>query len=105
VDGCLPGESIPLRILLLDEFAEAEEAFVNARDNRARYLDQAHKLIRERDQLQCLLEALPDLVRLERYERRAWSRQKRAIRKFIDIQVIRETAKARAAKVSSQAGA
>jgi hypothetical protein len=29
--------------------------------------------------------AMPDLDRLERYERRAWSRWKRAIRDFISI--------------------
>jgi hypothetical protein len=104
-DARFPGGLIPLQIMLLDEFAEAEEAFNKGRANRARYLDQANKLIRERDELQCLLEALPDLVRLARYERRAWSRQKRAIRRFIDIQVLRETAKARAAKVSDQARA
>jgi hypothetical protein len=36
----------------------------------------------EFDAMQC---AMPDLDRLERYERRAWSRRKRAIRSFIEI--------------------
>ena len=31
---------------------------------------------------------VPDLVRLDRYERRAWSRQKRAIRAFLNIKML-----------------
>jgi hypothetical protein len=41
----------------------------------------------ERDELEALEAAVPDLVRLDRYERRAWSRQKRAIRDFIDTKI------------------
>jgi hypothetical protein len=41
----------------------------------------------ERDDLAALLEATPDLNKLDRYERRAWSRRKRAQRKFIAIKV------------------
>jgi len=33
-----------------------------------------------RDEVECLCLALPDLLRLERYERRALSRRRRAIR-------------------------
>jgi len=40
--------------------------------------------------------ALPDLKRLERYERRAWSRRKRAIRDFIEIKSRRERVRKRA---------
>jgi hypothetical protein len=43
----------------------------------------------ERDEYEALEMAAPDLVRLERYERRAWSQQKRAIRKFMNIKLIR----------------
>jgi hypothetical protein len=39
----------------------------------------------ERDEHSALQEAIPDLQRLLRYERRAWSRRKRAIREFIAI--------------------
>ena len=39
----------------------------------------------ERDQYQALEEAVADLARLARYERRAWSRQKRAIRTFMEL--------------------
>jgi hypothetical protein len=39
----------------------------------------------ERDEHDALSEALPDLDRLIRYERRAWSRRKRTVREFIAI--------------------
>ena len=38
-----------------------------------------------RDEHDALKSAAPDLVRLDRYERRAWSRQKRAIEEFMMI--------------------
>ena len=41
--------------------------------------------IEERDEFDAMCEARPDLDRLARYERRAWSRRKRAIRNFIEI--------------------
>jgi len=57
-------------------------------------LDLASKQIaaQERDEFEALEEALPDLIRLERYESRAWSRQKRAIRTFMNIKLIRAPA-------------
>lgn len=39
----------------------------------------------DRDEHDALQEAIPDLNRLKRYERRAWSRRKRAVREFIAI--------------------
>ena len=86
-NGCLIGDFVPLQIKLLDEYAEADDSMVEAYETRADRLDQAGKLLKERNERQAVLEALPDLVRLDRYERRAWSRQKRAIRNFIRIQV------------------
>jgi hypothetical protein len=41
--------------------------------------------LEERDESDAMCEAMPDLIRLARYERRGWSRQKRALRRFIDI--------------------
>jgi len=38
-----------------------------------------------RDEFEAMCHAMPDLNRLVRYERRAWSRRKRAIRCFIEI--------------------
>jgi hypothetical protein len=52
-----------------------------------RALDLARKFIEEleRDEFEAVEGAIPDLKRLDRYERRAWSRQKRAIREFMNI--------------------
>jgi hypothetical protein len=44
------------------------------------------KPITERDEFDAMRSAAPDLDRLERYRRRAWSRQRRAIRRFMEIQ-------------------
>jgi hypothetical protein len=40
----------------------------------------------ERDEFDAMRSAMPDLDRLERYRRRAWSREMRAIRRFLEIQ-------------------
>ena len=50
-------------------------------------LERARKEIeaRQRDEHDAFRTAAPDLVRLDRYECRAWSRQKRAIQKFMTI--------------------
>ncbi len=56
-----------------------------ARESCSGRLHQAGERFKERNERQAVLEALPDLVRLDRYERRAWARQKRAIRNFIRI--------------------
>jgi hypothetical protein len=50
-------------------------------------LEHARKAIqaRRRDEHEALKAATPDLVRLDRYECRAWSRQKRAIQEFMMI--------------------
>jgi len=84
-NGCFPGEFIPLQIQSLDEYTKAQESMQKAYDTRFDRLDQASAFLKERDERQAVLEALPDLARLDRYERRAWSRQKRAIRNFMRI--------------------
>ena len=43
-----------------------------------------------RDEHEALKAAAPDLVRLDRYECRAWSRQKRAIREFMKVKAAGE---------------
>jgi hypothetical protein len=42
-----------------------------------------------RDEVQAMREAFPDLNRLARYERRAWSRRKRALRHFMHIKFMK----------------
>jgi hypothetical protein len=49
------------------------------------FLDQQPTKPPKRDEYEVLEEAAPDLDTLERYENRAWSRQIRAIREFIEI--------------------
>jgi len=43
--------------------------------------------MKPRDDLAAMQDAARDLVRLERYERQAWSRLKKAIRGFINIKL------------------
>ena len=74
---------VPLHVkALLEESSSIEQ--------QQRALAIARKLIeeQERDEHEALEEATADLVRLERYERRAWSRQKRAIRSFMNLKMI-----------------
>jgi len=54
-------------------------------------LDLARKQIKERDEFEAFEQAAIDLVRLDRYKRRAWSRQKRAIRAFMNLKLMRDT--------------
>jgi hypothetical protein len=53
------------------------------------FLKKDLELSRERDETAALAEAARDLIRLDRYERRAWSRQKRAIRAFMNIKLMK----------------
>ena len=43
-----------------------------------------------RDECEAMVLALPELERLERYERRAWSRRRRAMEQFIAIKCLRD---------------
>jgi hypothetical protein len=52
-------------------------------------LDSKPAPIQERDEVDAMREAMPDLERLARYERRAWSRRKRSMRKFMEIKIKR----------------
>jgi len=72
-------EIVPCQIkALLEEPTEAEEE---------RALELARRAIKrqQRNEFATLEEAIPDLIRLERYKRRAWSRQKRAIREYLNL--------------------
>ena len=62
------------------------------------HLEAASELIKERDEYEAMEEAAPDLLRLERYHRRTWSLQKRAIRKFMNIKLMRAYENAQATK-------
>lgn len=48
-------------------------------------LDSKPALLAERDEVDAMRAAMPDLDRLRRYEQRAWSRRRRAMRNFMAI--------------------
>lgn len=82
-------EIVPIHIkVLLEEPTEEEEE---------QALGLARKEIKrqERTDYEALEEAIPDLIRLERYDRRAWFRQQRAIQQFVLIKFSRAMAAAR----------
>lgn len=76
----IAGEFVPISITALLEETDSIQ-------QKRAALELALKLIEEqqRDEHAALAEAAADLVRLDRYERRAWSRQKRAIRSFMIV--------------------
>jgi hypothetical protein len=77
-------ESVPfaLKALLLD--CESDDDFQHAWAIAEKCLKQE-----ERGDDEALEEAVPDLKRLDRYERRAWSQYKRAVREFMNIKLVR----------------
>jgi hypothetical protein len=79
-DDDLPGFLVPLRLVALIEGPD---------EPTPEALEQAKKLIEERDEYQALQAAILDLLVLDRYERRAWSRQKCAIRLFTTLRILR----------------
>jgi len=76
---------VPIRVKALLEESEPSE------EEHQRVLEFARTEIarRERNEYDALEEAVPDLIRLERYERRAWSRQRRAIREILNLRFAR----------------
>jgi hypothetical protein len=55
-----------------------------------------------RDEVAALRGALPDLLRLDRYEGRAYSRQRRAIRRFLANSILNEAASAEGGPTTAQ---
>jgi hypothetical protein len=75
---------VPVRLkALLQEPDNIDEQTIE----RARKQVKEREEIEGRDEHQALEAAIPDLKRLVRYERRAWSRQKRALREFMRIKL------------------
>jgi hypothetical protein len=74
---------IPLH---LETFLEerARELAAKPQDDSGSSSDHTSELVHERDETAALEEAAIDLIRLDRYERRAWSRQQRALRVFMN---------------------
>jgi hypothetical protein len=75
---------VPIRLKALLEEADSAELRQRALDLATKHID-----AQQRDEYEALQEAIPDLKRLDRYERRAWSQQKCAIREFMNIKLLR----------------
>ena len=78
---------VPVRLKAMLEERE-EEGSAEARSANALRQDGWN----ERNDYEALEAAVPDLVRLDRYEQRAWSRQKRAIRQLACMKLERRLA-------------
>jgi hypothetical protein len=66
----------------------AELGAEEIRQQKGRFYDEDR--IVERDESAATEEAASDLLRLNRYERRAWSRQRRAIFAFMNLKVMKQ---------------
>lgn len=74
-----PGSLIPIGLrLVLQESKAVDQSIIEA----------AVDDVEEREEWEAMQAALPDLVRLERYERRAWSRYQRSIKQFVDVKLM-----------------
>ena len=74
---------IPLHLRIFLEDKE-EQLASRALDHSEARVDQIEERTDQRDEAAAMQEAALDLIRLDRYERRAWSRQMRAFRAFMD---------------------
>lgn len=77
---------IPLHLEL---FLEERASAAIGQDGTEANSNQTGELVHERDECAALREAAIDLIRLDRYERRAWSRQQRALRVFMSLKMER----------------
>ena len=75
----LDGDIVPVEIKALVEEPTDEE------QERALEFARCEIQRQQRNEYDAVEGAIPDLIRLERYERRAWSQQKRAIQQFVLI--------------------
>lgn len=74
---------VPIELKALLDDCESEEEYQRAYNVVQKCVEQ-----QERSDEEALEEAIPDLKRLDRYERRAWSAQKRAILEFMNIKLL-----------------
>ena len=82
----LAGDIIPIRLKALLEETESAEDYQRACEVAEKCLTEE-----ERGDNEALQEAIPDLKRLYRYERQAWSQQKRAMLEFMNIKLMRSS--------------
>jgi hypothetical protein len=74
---------VPIRLKALLEAPDDDEEHA---------LEVARAVLRkyQRDGYEVLAEAIPDLIRLDRYERRVWSRHKRAFHQFLNLKFTKD---------------
>ena len=75
-----PGGLVPIGLRLLLQESEAVDQSI---------IEAAVDDVEEREEWEAMQAALPDLVRLDRYERRVWSRYQRSIKRFVQVKLMR----------------
>ena len=80
----------PMRARLGAMLQEERTKPYQAHDREAAELALNPTPLEERDEVDAMREAIPDLNRLTRYERQALSRHKRALRRFMDVKFKRQ---------------
>jgi hypothetical protein len=81
----------------LAEFLEERENKVAVEALNKAIKFRAATCIQERDESEAFEAAIEDLIRLDRYERRAWSRQKRAMLAFMNLKLTKHDEPGKAA--------
>lgn len=76
---------VPISLKALLEECQSDDEYDRACKSAEQCLNQ-----QERSDAEALEQAIPDLRRLDRYERRAWSQHKRAVREFMNIKLMRQ---------------
>lgn len=95
------GELVPLDLKVLLQEDDDNLALIE-QQAEASTQDFLDCRVKTRDEREALEEAAVDLIRLDRYHRRAWSRQKRAVRNFMSIKLMRAlTGATRSARISA----
>lgn len=87
-DWVIEDDIVPIRLKALLWQCESPEV-----EQRALALAKKQIEDQERDEFAALEAAAADLIRLDRYERRAWARQRRAIRHFMSTKLMGELRK------------
>jgi hypothetical protein len=88
-------EAFPPHLEELLEEKGSELSAEEIRQQKGRFYDE--DCIGERDESAAMEEAASDLLRLNRYERRAWSRQRRAILAFMNVKLMKQLESGKAA--------
>jgi hypothetical protein len=91
---------LPVHLLLFLDDKENEMA-PGAAEKKSVDAAQLEEHVDERDESAALEEAALDLIRLDRYEREAWSLQKRAIFAFMSIKLMKAMAVPQVGSVSA----